>query len=116
MEGRKRRRGLVKSITDVITNSSTEVFVLARKQGDKRPWEEIIDAITQHHNLHMVNYETGYNNPDKHGLVDRYSGEVAELEVKEKGDVFLELWFDEGFESLDRYLTDNFKKIRSYYI
>ena len=70
---------LVKSKTDVITNSSTEVFVLARNKGDNRTWEEILEAIKQHHSLHMVDYSRNYKNPDKHGFVDEYSGEKLGL-------------------------------------
>lgn len=105
---------LVKSKIDVITNSSTEVFVLARNKGDNRTWEEILEAIKQHHSLHMVDYSRNYKNPDKHGFVDEYSGDCQEIEVKKKNSAFLELWFDRGFCSLHEYLVENFKEINSY--
>lgn len=63
----------VRSRTDVITNSSSESFVMKRLPGDTRTFEEIKEDLEAYHRSKMSEYP----GDDEDG----YSGDVQDLEI-----------------------------------
>jgi hypothetical protein len=84
----------VKSKTDVITNSSSEVFIMKRLPGDTRTWEEITKAIKAHHEAHMSEWvpetKSDIQHPDEENRYDCYSGDVQDIETETYDQMFEE--------------------------
>lgn len=67
----------IKSITDVITNSSSEAFTFKRLPGDTRTFEEIKQAILEYHEAHMKEFRDKTSKEK----IDCYSGDVQDIEL-----------------------------------
>lgn len=96
----------IKSITDIITNSSSEVFVVKRL-GDfeiddlKEFTEEMMDPYYEKENY---DYDGDYNH---------YSGDARELEIRQDKET-TRIIIDEDFFATKKYIKEHFKVIENY--
>jgi hypothetical protein len=89
----------IRSITDVITNSSSEVFTIHPRPTETP--ESILEDLIKKHKEFM---EAG---------TDQYSGDVQEIEMLEPEKIHKKVYWhryhiDNGFEGLEQYIKDNY--------
>lgn len=79
----------IKSKIDVITNSSSEVFIFKKLPGDLRTIDEIRKDVEDYHKRYKTVYleidEHSYmpmEHPDPNGLTDSYSGDCQDIVIR----------------------------------
>lgn len=101
----------IKSISDVITNSSSEAFTFKRLPGDTRTFEEIKQAILEYHKAHMRE-SFDRNSKEK---VDCYSGTVQNIELTTTEEEYLDYkqhWVDKNRR--EEFTKEMYNILRGY--
>lgn len=111
----------IKSITDVITNSSSEVFVIRKTESA----EEIIKKLKEYHESHKMTWEIYkekyepqpkpemYEKIRQDGLDYFPSGDGGTIDF---GDETLGVEIDENFSATHDFVEKNYEVLGKYHI
>ena len=101
----------IKSITDVITNSSSEAFTFKRLPGDTRTFEEIKQAILEYHDAHMKDFRDRTSEEK----IDCYSGDVQDIELTTTENKYIDYkqhWVDK--KRREEFTKEMYNILRGY--
>lgn len=116
----------IKSITDVITNSSSEVFVI-KKTDLSRDYIQEIKNFHESHKITVDFFEEKYEplgrwNPEMYEKIKQdgfdyfASGSGGPIEIMEETEETLEIEVDENFQATHIFIEENYEVLDKYHI